>query len=269
MSERNKHFINILFRVVFTSLGAIAEILAVSLIFDIKISMIFLVLVTVLISIIYCWDFYQEYSTQLNKFHRTYTLSAILILIISYAILVSLINNLLIVACFSILLVASLFYDKFFKQITKNVFGFKDVFVAVCWNLLILILFLSSGANSAITIILFLVFVFTRDISNISYCDIKDISADKKNELKTFAEILGINKLVFSLMLISLLSISIIIIGAQFGLFPARAYSLIIPVIITSTLILFSHKTRKYSPTNVDFEYFIWLFFALILRLFI
>jgi len=269
MSERNKHFINILFRVVFTSLGAIAEIVAVSLIFDIKISILFLVLVTVLISIIYCWDFYQEYAPQLNKFHQTSTLSAIIILIASYIILVSFINNLLIVACFSILLVASLFYDKFFKRITKNVLGFKDVFVAICWNLLILILFLSSSASNPNTIILFLIFVFTRDVSNISYCDIKDISNDKKNELKTFAEILGINKLVHSLMITSLISIIIIVVGVHFELLPVRAYALIAPVMITSLLILFSHKTRRYSPTNVDFEYFIWLLFVLISRLFI
>ncbi len=264
MSERNKHFINIIFRVIFTSVGAITEIYAISLIFGFRITFPFALATLIIISLIYVWDFFQEYSYEIKRIHRISILTSIILLTFSYLATLLFIDSILSSIFLSILLVMSFFYNSYFKPITKRFPAFKDIFVVFCWNILILVLFLINNISNAGMICLFLLFVLSRDFVNVTYCDLKDISSDKKNKLKTLAAEVGVNGMIKINIFVSLLSVIFLISGYYSGIFPKTILFLIIPVIFTTILILLSHNRRSYSPTNVDFEYIGWLLFTIL-----
>jgi len=178
-------------------------------------------------------------------------------------------KNKIVVASISVtLVILELIYHKYLNEISKMFWAFKDIITVFFWNTFILLFLLYSGVTGIASTIFFLVFVFTRDLVNIAYCDLKDISTDRDNNFKTFATLLGKGHLFRALTIINLFSILWIILGVSLGLLPSLAYFLIAPVFLTTILIPLSRSTQVYSTTTVDFEYYGWLLFLLIGKLF-
>ena len=262
-SERNKIFLNILFRVIFTSLGAVAEIFSIAVILKISLPVQFVFFVIFLISIIYLWDFYREYSKKIYKIERKIIFGLLLFLTVSILYITLLLRNSVPIYLPLVLLGLSLLYDSHFKKITAQIVGFKDFFVIICFNLIVLIFLLINNISPG-SIFVLLLFVLSRDFVNITYCDIKDIESDSLKGYKTLAIYFGIDKLIKLHSVVSILSIMIIVIAVILGFLPVISYFLIFPVVITMILIFVSHSNRKYTPTNVDFEYFGWLIFVIL-----
>lgn len=261
MSERGRRFSNLLFRVIFTSFGAIFELLALAFIVDRPIDLGFFGLVILLISLIYTWDFYREYAKQLTTIQDRFLEILQLALFAGFLFIVWILGDLKIALLSLFLMIIGLLYDPYFKHLTRKFTGFKDFFVITCFEITIILFFILNKVP-LIESMLLLSFVVSRDFINITYCDIKDIPNDSANGLKTIARSLGINKLINLYIVISLISIATIVLGSFYKIIPSYSLFLIIPVLITTILILYSHKTKKYSPNFVDIEYFNWLIFV-------
>lgn len=269
MEERkNSKFYNILSRVVFTAAGAIAELYAVSLLLNKPLPIKFILLFLFLVIPIYGLDFLREYKHQITSWQR-HLLNAIIIMIfLAFSYILFSINNFWVLVISVLLMLLGILYDPYFKSLTKTIVGFKDFFVIFCFDLFLLVYLLWAEPGTA-AVLTILTFAITRDFVNITYCDIKDIGPDKQKGLATFATTMGINKLLMTHALISVASIIILIIGIEMNAISLLGYLLIVPVIVTSVLIFRSHKRRSYSPTNVDFEYFVWLSAIILGKLFI
>jgi len=260
-------FANIIFRAIFTTLGAVAEIFAVSLVFDIANPLFFIAVAIFLISIAYLWDFYRDYHLQLTKPHRFTATTFIIALIASFFGILFLKNKVMAAIIFVAFIFLEFIYNKYIYEIASTVWISKDIVAIIFWNLFIFIFLAYSGVSSIISILYFLIFVLSRDLVNIAYCDIKDISLDQLNRLKTFATLLGARTLVDGLTMINIFSILWLVLGVALGLLPMIALFLIVPVVITGTLIFMSRSSKVYSSTTVDFEYYVWLLSMMIGKL--
>jgi len=254
MSNTKINYIKLLFRVFLTFLGAATEIIAVSILLGKTVSVSFLALIILLSGLIYLFDFLEEFKLA-NKGKRSFIFILSLFLVLFLAILLYF-GNIKSVILALILLALGFLYNSFFKKITSNIIGFKDIFVSLMWNMIVLLFFLYHDYKIGLPEILLLVFIFMRDFINISYCDIKDIATDSIRGLKTFAVVIGKSKLLILLNTINIVSAIFIFTLVSLGTLPIIGYALIIPAVYTIFAI---NNKKNYSPNKVDAEYFVWL----------
>lgn len=265
MIKNTNYFFNLLFRGFFTASGLVAEIIALSLIFDLKINVMFLILIILLVSAIYLWDFYQEYSYHFKHVQKISLFVFLILVILVFIYLLLHFGNFLIILVSIILLAVGLIYNALFKQLTKQIVGFKDFFVIFCFETVI-VLFLILNKISFVQSLFILLFTISRDIVNVSYCDIKDFVVDEKQKLSTLVHVLGKERIYALLQSLNAISIIILIIFSISGFIPYLSLSLIFPVIITSAMLIYSKSNNNYSPYLVDIEYFVWFFTAVIFK---
>mgnify|MGYP000052318336 CR=1 FL=1 len=77
-----------------------------------------------------------------------------------------------------------------------------------------------------ISLLLLFLFVFLRWIINTAFFDVKDIEADKKDNLKTFPVVLGNKNFLRFIHILNLFSFSPIIIGVYFDTLPSFTLAL-------------------------------------------
>ncbi len=261
-----------------TSFGAVAEALALSILFDIRLTFDFIILVICISGIIYFYDFFRELkipeattdgeTKRKGKYSRYYALP--LLLFILYIIIISLYGSTPSIIFSIFLILVGVLYDPIFKRITKIIPAFKDFYVAFCWLLLPVFMIIYYQKDLSLLVVVTLIFVFSRDIVNAFYCDIKDISNDKNAQLKTYAVINGASNTIYVLQWVSIFSVLLLTISTVIGILPLLSVSLVIPVILTSLLMNYSQKIQKYSPFFVEIEYYFWylsiILFGLILK---
>jgi|GEM_PF-1697755 len=265
--EPGRHFANMVFRAFFTTLGAVAEILAISMVFNIGNPLFFIVVAFFLISIAYLWDFYRDHSHHFARTHHYRTILAIILLVAGFFTTLYLANKSAVIFVILALIVLGGIYDRYIREVSKRIWAFRDIFIMLCWNIFIFLFLAYSGISVVSAVLFFLAFVLSRDFVNIAYCDIKDIALDEHNGQHTFATLMGANRLINVLTVVNIFSIILIVFGAVTGILPTLSYFLIAPVMITTLLVKLSHSTKIYSTTTVDFEYYTWLLFILIGKL--
>lgn len=246
-------------RGIFIALGAVAEIYAVALLFDKNITIDFLIIVFCLASAIYYFDFFTEdkkMKKENSGFNVFFIVPIVFIIIFLFLIIVH--GNIFSILFAILLLILGLSYDPYFKKLTTKIIGFKDFFVALSWNTMLWLFIIYYNYNLIWGYFLFLIFVFSRDFVNASFCDLKDLKTDKKNKLFTIVELLKERKSIILFQLVNCFSVIMLIFFSYLKLFPIYSLSLIVPIIITSIFILNAYKIKIYSPYFVDVEYFLW-----------
>lgn len=247
--------------------GAVAEVWAISIIFSLSLSWDFVIFILLISSFQYFYDSIQEiFKIELN-IGRKFSIKAIgLILFILIMIVVMIylvVQNSTIFSLYFLLflIVLGILYPFFLKPLTKSILGFKDFYVPIGWNLFIWFYFIYYSIPISAGIILFMIFVYLRDLVNASYCDIEDIEEDKAKGLNTLAIVWGEKKIVKFLQIFNIISILILISG--YSILPSRALLLIIPILITGILISFGRRLR-WRNFVVDIEYLVWLVVVLV-----
>ena len=236
---------------IFILLGGLAEIFALSLLLKTPLTWAFILIIVLTPGILYLFDFLEDKTDNDNLVQESAILNRTQKKLYKF-------GNFNTLFIFLILLVMGILYPLFFKKITKKITGFKDIYVAISWNLFVVFYFAYYKIEIIPFVALLLFFIFTRDLVNASFCDLKDIEKDKTNNLLTFANVWGEKKLINFLQYINVLSIIILILGFFFFNAPASILLLIIPVVITFFFISKSFKSRHYYSWIVDIEYFIW-----------
>lgn len=253
---------------IFTSISASALIISVSLILGKSIKNDFILIVFLLSVIIYFFNFIGELKDDfidnrkeylIMKNRKNFLLATIIFLTISSLYISLRLANTYSFIFILVFLSFGILYTLGLKKITNYIVGFKDIYVTICWNLIIpfFLIYHSYEINSSILFLM--AFVFSRDLLNVSYCDIKDLEVDKKSGLLTFANVFGRNKLLGILQFLNIISIAILIIGTSLQLVNSIALYLLIPIILTGILIETSRRKNNFSTLFVDIEYTIWL----------
>lgn len=165
------------------------------------------------------------------------------------------------------LLLIGLLYTDIFKKFTKKIVGFKNFYTSVSFSLLIIFtpIFYSYQINLMFSV--FFIFILLQFIVDTSYCDLKDMRGDKKQNLKTLPLYFGREKFLNFLHVINIVSFLILLVASIIKIIPI--FSLILlPFCLYR---IFYINKAKNPGTNVqalsslvDAEYFFWPFVLLL-----
>jgi len=259
----------------FTSVCALATLYSFSIISGKSVTPVFALIVFLITISIYFYNFIGEVNEDLRDDHEEqkyvkkhkflyYLLIGVSIVLSLYLVLKF--GSTLSIYFTFIFIILGILYTKGLKQLSKIIPGFKDIFVILCWNLLAPFFYIFHSYQFDAALLVFMLFALSRDWVDANYSDLKDIRVDKNDGLKTFANILGVNKLMNSIYISSFISVVIIVLGTSFNFFPNFALILILPIISTLIFIMISRKIKNYSTLFVDSEAFLWLILLYFLK---
>ena len=106
-------------------------------------------------------------------------------------------------------------------------------------------------------------FLFIKGIINVIYFEIKDMSADKEDKLRTFPILLGINNTLVLLHILNLIALGILCYGVYANILPIYSISLVLFYFYTFYYLRKGNTTNnqelhKYTYLMVDGECIFW-----------
>lgn len=225
---------------------------------------------------IYNYDYIKglniDYSDNLKRSKHIQKLQNLRIIILTFygiaflSLLIYFGNVLSIIFGIALLLIGLLYTDVF-KRFTKKIVGFKNLYTSISFSLLIIFtpIFYSYQLNLMFST--FFIFILLQFIVDTSYCDIKDMKGDKKQNLKTLPLHFGREKFLNFLHVINITAFLILIIASAITIIPL--YSLILlPFCLYRVFYINKAKNPKTNvqllSSLVDAEYFFWPFVLLI-----
>lgn len=259
------------------SLGSSAIVLMLMFIFNVNIRFEFLFVVYLGTQCIYAYNRYKEleFDTSTNL-HRTNHLKnydkSLYVISIFYGLIYLLIlcyyGNIQSIFFGFFLLIIGLFFTYKGKTLSKKIIGFKSIYTAVSWSLLVFFTVIYFSIPFKLITYLLFIFVFLRWIINTSFFDIKDIESDKKRELKTLPIYFGEEKFLDILQFLNLLSIFPILLGVIIKELPVYSFLLTFSFFY-SFYYIYKARSKKTNITNlsyvlVDSEFYYWPFLVLL-----
>lgn len=124
------------------------------------------------------------------------------------------------------LLIIGVCYTVWFKNWTKKIMGFKNFYISIPFGLFVIMTgFYYSVFNWGLLFIA--IFIFLRMFSNTVFFDIKDIEADRRDDIKTIPVVFGKEKSLRLLHILNFFSFLPIILGVYFDLLSSLSLLLI------------------------------------------
>ncbi|RLF52917.1 MAG: hypothetical protein DRN24_02415 [Thermoplasmata archaeon] len=256
------------------ALGTVGIVISSMFLFSINIQLEFLLIVYLGTLSIYSYDYYKDVdidssnsSPRVKHLKRYYKFRPLMISLYigGFLFLLLYFGNLGSIIIGISLLLLGLLYTKKFKKFTGKLIGFKSYYTALSFSLLIVFTAIYCAYPLNLLLLIFSVFVFLQILLITSFCDIKDMEADKKQNLKTLPIYLGKHKFLIFLHLINFMSFILIVTTVNIKLLPSFAMFLILSNFYCFYFILKakSTKTDIHTLTNVmvDAAYFFWPFF--------
>ena len=256
------------------ALGTVGIVISSMFLFSINIQLEFLLIVYLGTLSIYSYDYYKDVdidssnsSPRVKHLKRYYKFRPLMISLYigGFLFLLLYFGNLGSIIIGISLLLLGLLYTKKFKKFTGKLIGFKSYYTALSFSLLTVFTAIYCTYPLNLVLLIFFVFVFLQILLITSFCDIKDMEADKKQNLKTLPIYLGKHKFLIFLHLINFMSFVLIITTVNIKLLPSFAMFLILSNVYCFYFILKakSTKTDIHTLTNVmvDASYFFWPFF--------
>lgn len=256
-----------------TSLGCPAFVLSVSLLLNTAIDWPVLLIAYLTPLIVYSYNYYEELekdmatnperADHLRKKVKLYPvffgiyMSLLILLLLLYA-------NYILTIFVLILLSCGILYTIVFKDLTKQLPGFKGVYIATVWALAGAFLFnFHYSVNWDIFSILMFLFIFLRGIINVTFFDIKDIESDMARGLKTLPVLLGRETTLRFLNALNIFSFIPLAIGVYLGIIPVFGLSLLVfyfydSYYLRKARIVNDKSLRWISYTLADAEFIIW-----------
>jgi len=256
------------------ALSVTAIALSAIMLLNIMIKWEFLLIVYLLTLCVYSYNYHKELeidslnnlsrSNHLKKYYKFFPLILIIYITAFLAVLLYF-GNVESLIFGGLLLSAGLLYTYKFKKLTRKIIGFKNYYTS--FSISSLAIFTSIYyCTQIINWVLLLIFMllFLRLMINTSFCDIKDMNADKKDNLLTFPIVIGKEKLITLLHLLNIISIIPIFIGVYMNLLPLFSLFLLVTTVYSSYYLLKTkNKTtniQSISTALVDGEFILWPF---------
>ena len=234
-------------------------ILSTSLILNIHIDLPLLLISYLLPLIIYSYDYYKDIDKDIkNNSERAiflkkkadkfpYIFSFYILLLISLLILYS---NYILGAFILAIIAGGILYNVVFKNFTKKIPAFKNIFTAMNWALVgaFFPLFYNSMDINLSFMIMF-VFIFLRVMINVIFFDLKDMENDKSTGIKTLPVMLGKKSTVKVLNLINIVAFIPLIMGVYLNIISFSAIAL-----LTIFFYGYYYINKASSATSVELE---------------
>lgn len=163
-----------------------------------------------------------------------------------------------------IILIGGILYTTVFKVLTKTIPGFKSIYTSLMWAYSgTFFVFLYYRMSFGTFFSLLFIYIFITSLINTIFFDIKDISSDKIDQLKTIPILLGKDLTIYILHFINVLSLIILFGGIYFKIFPIYMVSLSIFFPYVWYYIAKSKNANKkelfrYTYILADAEFVLW-----------
>ena len=256
-----------------TSLGCPAFVLSVAILLNSTIDLPVLLISYLTPLIVYSFNYYGELekdmasnperAVHLSKKVRLYPL-ILGVYVLLLALLLVFFANYIMMTFVLILLFCGIFYTILFKDLTKQVPGFKGVYIASVWALAgaFFFNFHYSLSWDFFSVLMFL-FIFLRGIINVTFFDIKDLASDGAQGLKTLPVILGRDMTLKFLHVVNVFAFIPLLAGVYLGLIPAFALALVVFYFydyyyLRKAAVINSKGLRMISYTLADAEFILW-----------
>jgi 4-hydroxybenzoate polyprenyltransferase len=172
-----------------------------------------------------------------------------------------------------ILITGGILYTVVFKVLTRNIIGFKNIYVDAIWAYagMFFVVFYYS-LDFTLFYILFALFIFVKILINNIFFDIKDLEVDKIERLITIPVILGRNTTINLLHIINLLILIALVTIVYMNIFPFFMLSLG----LTNIYVFFyleksrnadDKKLLRFTYLIADSEFLLWPLLLLIGKL--
>ncbi len=256
-----------------TSLGCPAFVLSVSILLDTPVDWPVLAIAYLTPLIVYSYNYYEELDKDLatnpeRAGHLKKKVSLYPLILGTYTVLLALLlifyANVLMIIFVLILLFCGIFYTILFKDLTRQIPGFKGIYIASVWALAgaFFFNFHYSLDWDAFSILMFL-FIFLRGIINVTFFDIKDTASDKKLGLKTLPVIWGKKRTLKFLKALNIFGFLPLLAGVYLRIIPAFALSLLIFYFYDFYYLdkagkISKRSLRMISYTLADAEFIVW-----------
>jgi len=258
------------------SLGASSVVLTSAILLNIPITWDFLLIVYLITYTVYLYNRFKEFDEDfLTNPDRTqhiggYIKYTPLIVFCSILVVVGLLlcfSNFLSLIFGLLLLLLGVLYSVCLKKVTKKIVGFKSFYVSFIWALLVIFLAIYYSFPLSLSVFLIVFFVFLRCMIITSFCDVKDVESDSKENLLTLIVTYKKEGLVKLLIIFNVLSAALIIIGIYLSLFSLFSLMLIFTFFYSSCYLRKLSDRKITSPflydVFVDGEKFLWSIFVL------
>ncbi|MEM0492950.1 MAG: UbiA family prenyltransferase [Candidatus Thermoplasmatota archaeon] len=262
------------------SIGAGAIVLSAMMIFDFTIRWEFILIIYLIVQCSYNYNHFKEldidiYSNSPRAVHlkKYNTLMPYLIFIygIAYISVLLAFGNIPSIIYGLILLFISIFFTYKGKKIFSRWIGFKSYYAALTWASIIpfTALYISYQINTRV--ILFSILVFLRLLVSINFFDVKDITSDSKEGIKTLVLSLGKEKFVSLLHILNLISFFPVIFGVLFKIFPLSIFSFVFLFFYSFNYTVKARENltedKKIFYIVTDGEYYLWPFLIVIMNI--
>ena len=164
-----------------------------------------------------------------------------------------------------LLLLLGFIYSNFIKKYTSKIMGLKNYFIALSFCSLIILYSVYDNTWNSIVLIM-IVFLFLRVLSNTIFFDIKDLKSDKEIGLRTFPAIMGKENALSLIKTINYLSVALILIGLFLKILPIITIFLIgiLPFSLYYLRLANNNSSiDKVSYIYADGEYWFWIILLL------
>ncbi|MDI6724969.1 MAG: UbiA family prenyltransferase [Methanobacterium sp.] len=266
----------------FAALCSPAFVLFTASLMNIKVDLPILVISYILPLIVYSYDYYKDIDKDIQENSKRasflkkkakkypYVLSFYIILLISLLIMFFNFNLIIFII---LLITIGILYNIAFKDLTKKIPLFKNIYTALTWALggtFFPILYYSLDINLSFIIMFFLIFL--RVMINVIFFDLKDIDNDTASRIKTLPVILGKKSTIKILNSMNIISFIPLILGIYFNIISFCAISLLILCIygyfyINKATSASSNELESAAHTLADFEFIIWPLILIIAKI--
>ena len=252
------------------SLGAVGITFTISKLLDFQVTLPLLIIVYLFAQSMYSLNRYIEYEddieTNLDRTQhiKTYVtkLPYIIAIELLAGIILLIVNNKLWALLFCVIpLLCGYLYSTHLKKLTSVIPGLKTIIVSFIWSLFVPFYVIYSGQEIRFAPFIFIfLFIFIRWFINTSFFDIKDITSDSKNKLKTLPIIFGRINYVRILHLLNLFSMFFLLLGILLGILPLSARLLLLLLPFTTLYLFLSTKISNAYVYYVmaDSEFLLW-----------
>lgn len=252
------------------SFGAVGITYTTSRLLDSQVTLPILIIVYLFAQSMYSLNRYIEYEgdieTNPDRTHHIKTYITKLPYLIAIELLIGItlliINNKFWALLFCLVpLICGYLYSTHLKKLTSTIPGFKTIIVSFVWSLFVPFYVIYYGQEVHFVSFLFIfLFIFMRWFINTSFFDIKDITSDSKNELKTLPIIFGQTKYIRILHLLNVFSLVLLFLGILLGALPFSTYLLFLLLPFTILYLNLSTKTSSAYVYYViaDSEFLLW-----------
>ncbi len=253
------------------SLGGSAFILSIMLMLQISFRWELVIIVYLLLQIVYNYDHYTfleedsknnpNRTNHLKKYQKFFPIFLVIYSSLFFGLLY-IFGNTISFIFGTFLLTLGLLYTIFCKKLTSKIVGFKNFYTSFSVSLLVIFVTFHSFYEINILSLIFILFIFIRLLVNTSFCDLKDMDIDKKQNLKTLPIYFGKQKFLTFLHILNFISFILLSTAIVTGIAPSFSIFLLLFFPYVYYYIKKAKKTdtdlQSLSSFAVDGEFIIW-----------